>query len=283
MFKSILALSIVVIMGTFSNNVNSQVVFLATDLTNPPATSCTITMYTVSGTLANTNYGYSGPAVVVTGFNITVDMEYFSGFNPIVGLTPFTEDINLGTLPEGAYNITTTGIVDGIVSNVDLGSFSVETCCAGSVDLGGDSTICDTTTLILDATTSGASYNWQDGSSSSTFAVDSSGIYWVEMTDTNGCVYTDSVTISVINCSLGLEQISNPVSFTLYPNPAVSTFQILGLKKDSKVSIFTLTGELVDFKRTNNTIDVSQLENGIYYISVELNGSSQTKRIIISN
>ena len=66
------------------------------------------------------------------------------------------------------------------------------------VNLGSDTNICNNNPLTLDATTPNATYTWQDGSTSSTLTVSSSGTYWVAV-DINGCEARDSITISYIN------------------------------------------------------------------------------------
>ncbi len=62
--------------------------------------------------------------------------------------------------------------------------------------MGNDTGFCAGENLILDAG-SGYTYLWNDNSNTSTLLVDSSGIYWVEATDTNGCNGRDSITITV--------------------------------------------------------------------------------------
>ncbi|MBL7952921.1 MAG: gliding motility-associated C-terminal domain-containing protein [Flavobacteriales bacterium] len=62
-------------------------------------------------------------------------------------------------------------------------------------DLGPDQTVCPGTVVTLDATTAGASYVWQDGSTAPTLAATSPGTYDVEVT-VNGCSANDSFTLS---------------------------------------------------------------------------------------
>jgi len=65
-----------------------------------------------------------------------------------------------------------------------------------TVDLGNDTILCQGETLTLDATTPNASYLWQNNSTSPVYNVFSSGIYWVEVTDTNNCIIRDSININ---------------------------------------------------------------------------------------
>ncbi len=64
-------------------------------------------------------------------------------------------------------------------------------------NLGPDLSICQGTDTLLDATTAGASYLWQDGTTSAaTFNAQTAGTYWVDIT-TNNCTARDSVNLAV--------------------------------------------------------------------------------------
>ena len=69
-------------------------------------------------------------------------------------------------------------------------------------DLGNDTTICQGETVTFDATFSGSTYLWQDGSTDSVFAASQSGVYWVEVTQ-NNCSKVDSVSVTVIPLPTG--------------------------------------------------------------------------------
>lgn len=64
------------------------------------------------------------------------------------------------------------------------------------VHLGADTTICEGTTLTLDATNDGASYLWQDNSDKPNYLVQDSGTYWVQVTGMNGCINTDDIDVT---------------------------------------------------------------------------------------
>ncbi|MDB3906958.1 gliding motility-associated C-terminal domain-containing protein [Crocinitomicaceae bacterium] len=66
-----------------------------------------------------------------------------------------------------------------------------------SVDLGPDSSFCNPGALLLDATTTGANYLWQDGSTQSTYQVTTTGNYWVTI-DAGGCIASDTIQVTVL-------------------------------------------------------------------------------------
>ncbi len=72
------------------------------------------------------------------------------------------------------------------------------------INLGGDRTICEGATVLLNATTPNATYLWQDNSTGPTFTVSQQGTYSVRVTRAN-CSATDSVQITFRECSAPLE------------------------------------------------------------------------------
>lgn len=65
---------------------------------------------------------------------------------------------------------------------------------------GNDTTICFGSSLVLDASAVGGTYEWQDGSANSTFTVTNSGTYFVDILS-NGCTYSDTISVTVLQPS----------------------------------------------------------------------------------
>lgn len=57
-------------------------------------------------------------------------------------------------------------------------------------------------------------------------------------------------------------------NITIYPNPCVNTLQILTTESIAVVKIFNRNGQTTILDFANNSIDVSQLESGYYFISI---------------
>ena len=80
----------------------------------------------------------------------------------------------------------------------------IDSCSPPRVDLGDDRITCDNS-LVLEATSAGSTYEWQDGSTQPTFEATRSGTYFVEVTNACG-VSRDEVQLefnTVPNISLG--------------------------------------------------------------------------------
>ncbi|MBK6628805.1 MAG: gliding motility-associated C-terminal domain-containing protein [Flavobacteriales bacterium] len=76
-----------------------------------------------------------------------------------------------------------------------------------TVDLGPDLTLCPGTQALLDATTAGATYLWDNGSTAATRTVNAAGTYSVDVT-VNGCTASDAVNVIVsnaLNVNLGAD------------------------------------------------------------------------------
>ncbi|HET6990729.1 MAG TPA: T9SS type A sorting domain-containing protein [Bacteroidia bacterium] len=64
------------------------------------------------------------------------------------------------------------------------------------VNLGNDTATC-ATPVLLDAQNAGSSYLWNDGSTTQTLSAGSTGIYYVTVTNINGCANSDTIGITV--------------------------------------------------------------------------------------
>lgn len=73
-----------------------------------------------------------------------------------------------------------------------------------TIDLGPDALLCAHEGGTLNAYYAGATYEWQDGSSTPEYLVDGTGAYWVTLT-LNDCVATDTIHLEVIDCEIVLE------------------------------------------------------------------------------
>lgn len=92
----------------------------------------------------------------------------------------------------GTYRVTiTTGYQCSVSDTIEVSVNSLP-----NFDLGNNITICDKDSAVLDAGTF-SSYLWQDNSSNSTYIAYTQGKYWVNVTDSNGCIASDSIEVKV--------------------------------------------------------------------------------------
>lgn len=91
----------------------------------------------------------------------------------------------------GTYTITLTTTVGGVSSSVS----STVDITMPEVSIGTDLVLCGGEEMLLNATTLGATYIWQDGSIGATYNVTEAGIYWVEV-EVDGCKNSDEVQVT---------------------------------------------------------------------------------------
>jgi len=115
---------------------------------------------------------------------------------------------------------------------------------------------------------------------------------------TLGCIKVDDVAYSNANwskikeettvysstCSLGLEE-SVFDKVVVYPNPTKGEVNINNIALD-KVTVYNIIGQLVksfnlDSGNTNNSIDLSELPKGVYYLYLINQDAASAKKIII--
>ncbi|MCB0791624.1 MAG: gliding motility-associated C-terminal domain-containing protein [Flavobacteriales bacterium] len=90
----------------------------------------------------------------------------------------------------GTYGVTVQQGACGVSDAIQVSLTSPPT-----VDLGNDTTLCPGEVLLLDASATGGSYLWQDGTVAPTHPVQSAGIYSVQVTDAFGCTGTDAIDV----------------------------------------------------------------------------------------
>jgi hypothetical protein len=107
-----------------------------------------------------------------------------------------------GVVDATPFAVTTSGYY--VVTGTDANSCSAMDSVMVTVNanpvvaLGNDSALCDGS-LLLDAGNAGASFLWNDASSNQTLAANTTGTYYVTVTDGNGCVGSDTIVVTINN------------------------------------------------------------------------------------
>jgi len=116
------------------------------------------------------------------------------------GTAPYTYDwagFDPNALEPGFYSVTVTD-ANGCtaVGEVSIGNgSSLEL----EIDPSGAVTICEGTSLSIDAGNGYADYDWSTGASVQVITVSNEGTYWVTVTNADGCIADDTVTVSFYN------------------------------------------------------------------------------------
>jgi len=153
-----------------------------------------------------------------------------------------TESPNI-TQGSNEYTVNTN------TENIVLEAYNI---CGISVDLGNDTLVCASDSIEINAGSGYASYLWNTGSIDSLITINSSGIYWVEVTNPFGCNATDSIQID------------------LYPAPDIN----LGndtLICEGDYLVLNAGGGYLSYLWSNGSMDSSIVVNstGYYWVEVE--------------
>ena len=122
----------------------------------------------------------------------------------------------------------------------------------------------------------GTYYLKVDGTIVSTINTDTNGILQGNVTLSSG-----NHTIEISNILLSIVDNANN-HFIIYPNPAQSELKIItnsSIQKN-KIEIFNSIGQLVLSSRNQEKIDVSHLNNGIYYVKINVDENTYTTKFI---
>jgi PKD repeat protein len=131
-------------------------------------------------------------------------------------------------------------------------------------------------------------YSWNFGDGNTVNGVlnpvhtySAAGQYTVTFTtSSNGCESTTTKVINVSNGTVGINDIANGNSFSIYPNPSADIAYVMlnmaANEKDVMVTILDGAGRVVSKERVNEvrngsvvTLNVSEIANGIYEVVVE--------------
>jgi hypothetical protein len=153
-----------------------------------------------------------------------------------------------------------------------------------SIDLGADTTVCSEDGLyIIPADLGYTSYTWNGVNNNfNSYPVQSSGEVVLSVIDNLNCTLTDSVNVTVIQCTAGIEEL-NGTSLMIYPVPNNGTFQISfeALTNEAQIIIIDAQGKQIADKtiaQGETSVGMNlQVQAGIYFVRlVSENGTSQT-------
>jgi gliding motility-associated-like protein len=70
------------------------------------------------------------------------------------------------------------------------------------INLGNDTTLTQGSTLTLNAGNTSSTYLWNTGATTQTINVNTTGAYWVKVTNSGGCYSTDTIQVNFNNCAV---------------------------------------------------------------------------------
>jgi hypothetical protein len=146
-------------------------------------------------------------------------------------------------------------------------------------------------TATLDAGPGFVSYLWYNFTTNQTINITGNGTYWVKVTDANGCMNSDTVSI------VFMLDVENPdgslMTISYYPNPShgIVNFSVTGMKADRmELGIMDMSGRVIYTKVYESVtevlldqIDLSGMPNGTYLVRLQADDREYTNRIVINH
>ena len=113
-----------------------------------------------------------------------------------------------------------------------------------------------------------------------------------DLVDFNDIVYIEIDTLGLFGTSVSVNDIKNTTQFTVYPNPANDYTSIaISLDKTEKVilTIVDLLGKEISKEEkvfysgtTTERLDVSNFQNGVYFINLQVENNITTQKLVIT-
>jgi hypothetical protein len=128
------------------------------------------------------------------------------------------------------------------------------------------------------------SYNWSNNQHTQSITVTSPGIYKVDVETFDGCLLSDSVTVTFGTCvSANPAETENDIR--IFPNPANNrlTIELKSIGNSSILKIMDMTGKLVyigNLSGITKTLDISNFDKGIYVLQLNDSKNLYTRKFI---
>ncbi|WP_439883139.1 LamG-like jellyroll fold domain-containing protein [Pontibacter sp. MBLB2868] len=207
---------------------------------------------------ANAPITINGPTTICTGTTASLSVTTDNG-TVIWNTGATTKSIQISR--SGTYSVT---VIENSCERT--ASITVQEATPVTVDLGADRNLCFGEKVTLSAPAGQAAYKWNTGATSPSITAATTGNYWVEVTNTAGCVTRDEVKITVRN-EPKLQWQSE--TFVCYGKPVTINATVEG------ATYLWSNGQ------TTPAIEVTQ--PGIYKVYISVNGCTMEREAVVSN
>jgi hypothetical protein len=149
------------------------------------------------------------------------------------------------------------------------------------LNLGNDTVLATGGFVLLDAGTGFSGYLWNTSSTSHSLLVNTSGIYFVTITDNNGCENSDTLEVNIMT---GIKSINNE-SISFYPNPSKGSCSLLlpSISKQWNVRLMDASGKILftqDKKSGLHELNLESFATGIYFLHAVSENSTLTIKVV---
>lgn len=189
----------------------------------------------------------------------------------------------------GDYNVTlTVGNNTSTNTRTNLSYVHIK---GPVVNLGNDTTVYPSSSLLLDAGNPGCTYQWSTGATTQTIVADSNGVglgshaWSVTVSDGQGCTGNDEIIIT-FSMTAGTEETDNLNPVTIYPNPSTGKIHIKAQGIVNKyrvlsiIGVSILSGEAARYEGIEE-FDLMAIPKGFYFLELWVENRSMIKKVIL--
>ncbi len=166
---------------------------------------------------------------------------------------------------------------------------------SAQVALGPDTVLTGNDSLVLDAGPDHISYNWSTGDSTRTITLYGNQLspgdymYFVEVTDTNGCTGTGSIMVTYEEDTTSIIQKAREPLWEVFPNPCKDNLHIKFPQSmawgQANLRLYSSEGKLlrkwdIPAHTHHFTLDMSAYSIGIYWLELSTSDTIKRKKVV---
>lgn len=263
------------ILSLQTEEVHRRLNFCSSDYPNPMFHPKLEVIYTISSSPPNNIVSLGADTTLCQDEILVLDV---SNLNATYLWQDNSTNPTFNVTQQGTYwvEVTTCSMVFSDTINVAFNPLPI-------IDLGNDTTLCEGEVLTLDASTTNATYLWQDNSTNPTLDVTQQGTYSVTTT-ANNCSASDAINVNYIDCDsiVPIADIIIPTAFTPNEDNANDLWDLVHLDAlfpENKVFIYNRWGNLIyesiegsyNQMKWDGTFKGELLPIGTYYFIIDYN------------
>ena len=210
---------------------------------------------------------------------------------PVGGSAPYTYSwsngsttANISALPSGVYTVTITDNVNCTGTNTT--TITAPSALTASTSATGASSQANGTATVTPAGgTAPYTAIWSNQQTGTTITGLAIGIYTVTVTDANGCQTTSTVTVGPV----GIAEVSDELTFTIYPNPAKTQVAVAAtnLDKETTLVLEDILGQTLITRNIGTTstpviLNIAEFAGGVYFVELIQDGKKAVKKLVIN-
>ena len=268
---------------------SANVLVVICDSTYQPTLSANGMTILMEDSALFSNFNWYGDNGLITGITdpfleVSVEGSYYINAIDSFGCSYFSEPLDVSADIQVACNEFTW--IDGVTYTASNNTAShVLTNISGydsvvvldlTINISPIVNITQNGTVL--SVTNGNSYLWSTGEVTQTITPTIIGWHWCVVTDANGCE-SEQTFYEVLNLSTSINDVLAR-QVLIYPNPTKEFIRIETEYLIDKITIINVQGRVLDTQLKEQTIDVSNFSDGIYFMEIHTEKGVLRKKFV---